>query len=134
MNIDEYMKAVAGAASEEKAFGARDGYAMVRCCKLCHSPHRAGHEDIVHKEDCPVRLLTEFVQSAQKDLPPAHRYGNPDRRCQYPNVPAHGADYCWSYAHHVDGTEGYEDMEAICVNCEYWAETKALPEEEKSNA
>jgi len=45
------------------------------------------------------------------------KYRNPDTRCGYPFEPC-GAGYCWSYAHHVDGTEGYEDMESICPGCE----------------
>jgi len=45
------------------------------------------------------------------------KYRNPDKRCGYPFTPD-PCGYCWSYAHHVDDTEGYEDMERICPGCE----------------
>jgi len=45
-------------------------------------------------------------------------YENLDPRCQYPSTSRW--DYCWAYAHHVDGTPGYEDLEAICRKCEHW--------------
>jgi len=45
------------------------------------------------------------------------KYRNPDTRCGYPFSPD-PCGYCWSFAHHVDGTEGYEDMEKICPGCE----------------
>lgn len=49
---------------------------------------------------------------------PEHRYQNQDPRCRL--VATCDLSYCWSYAHHLDGTEGFEDMEAICEGCEYW--------------
>ena len=57
------------------------------------------------------------------------QYCNPDSRCKYPYMPYDCLDYCWSYAHHIDGTAGYEDMEAICSRrpCEFW---KERPDEE----
>jgi len=49
-----------------------------------------------------------------------HPYQNHDRRCQ---LAATGhADYCWSYAHHVDGTTGYENMLPICRRCDQWTD------------
>ena len=40
-------------------------------------------------------------------------YDNSDPRCRYPKY-RDPLDYCWSYAHHVDGTRGYDDMSAVC--------------------
>jgi len=45
------------------------------------------------------------------------KYRNPDKRCGYPFSPD-PCGYCWSFAHHVDGTKGYEDMEKICHGCD----------------
>ena len=45
------------------------------------------------------------------------KYKNQDKRCGYPFSP-YPCGYCWSYAHHVDGTKGYEDMERICKGCD----------------
>ena len=49
-----------------------------------------------------------------------HLYQNHDRRCHM--AATSQADYCWSYAHHVDGTAGYEDMLPICRGCDQWTE------------
>ena len=46
-------------------------------------------------------------------------YRNPDHRCSYPWDPS-PCGYCWSWAHHVDGTKGYEDMMKICPGCEFF--------------
>lgn len=46
-----------------------------------------------------------------------HPYQNPDRRCQ---LRAQGEDYCWSYALHVDGHDGFEDLESACRDCDLW--------------
>ena len=50
----------------------------------------------------------------------SHKYDNPDPRCNHPR--GDSTDYCWSYAHHVDGTEGFEDMLSHCVHCEFFSE------------
>ena len=54
---------------------------------------------------------------------PFVKYRNPDKRCQHPFTPD-AAGYCFTYAHHVDGTAGYEDIEALCRRgpCEFWKE------------
>ena len=49
-------------------------------------------------------------------------YKNPDKRCDYPFT-CGPLGYCWSFAHHIDGTKGYEDMDKICPGCECWAES-----------
>ena len=46
------------------------------------------------------------------------KYRNPDPRCGYPFTPD-PCGYCWSFAHHVDGT-GCKDMDKICPRCELW--------------
>lgn len=46
-------------------------------------------------------------------------YKNPDPSCTYPFTPD-PLGYCWSYANHVDGTLGYEDVEEMCSDCEFW--------------
>jgi len=46
-------------------------------------------------------------------------YRNPDPRCTYPFEMC-SLGYCWSYAHHVDGTTGYEDMMLVCPTCDCW--------------
>jgi hypothetical protein len=46
------------------------------------------------------------------------KYRNPDPRCGYPFTPD-PCGYCWSFAHHVDGT-GCIDMDKICPRCELW--------------
>ena len=48
------------------------------------------------------------------------KYRNRDTRCGYPFSPD-PCGYCWSYAHHVDGTKGYEDMEKICRGCDLFS-------------
>ena len=46
------------------------------------------------------------------------KYRNRNPRCGYPFEPS-PAGYCWSYAHHVDGTKGFEEMsKEICPHCE----------------
>lgn len=50
------------------------------------------------------------------------KYKNPDPRCEYPFTPD-AAGYCWSYAHHVDGTKGYKHMKRKCLHCEMWTES-----------
>jgi hypothetical protein len=52
------------------------------------------------------------------------KYRNPDSRCEYPFTPD-PTGYCWSFAHHVDGTKGFEHLEAICPTCECWSENAA---------
>lgn len=49
------------------------------------------------------------------------KYRNSDDKCTYPFTPD-PLGYCWSFAHHIDKTKGYEDMEKICKNCECWKE------------
>jgi len=53
------------------------------------------------------------------DPNPFVKYRNPDRRCTYPFTPD-PVGYCWTYAHHVDGTPGFENPE--CVGCECFEE------------
>ena len=50
----------------------------------------------------------------------ATKYVNPDKRCLYPVLPG---DYCWSYAHHVDGVKGYGDIAKVCIGCRYFSES-----------
>lgn len=51
------------------------------------------------------------------------KYRNPDPRCIHPFTPdMHG--YCWSFAGHVDGARGYEDIEAICRGCGLFDESR----------
>ncbi len=50
-------------------------------------------------------------------------YNNPDKRCTYPFT-CDPLGYCWSFALHVDGSKGYEDMSKICPGCECWKEAK----------
>ncbi len=73
------------------------------------------------------------MNDAVKSSSALEKYRNPDPRCSYPFEPC-GAGYCWSYAHHVDGTAGYENMESICPDCECFtvedAEGAALDEME----
>ena len=56
------------------------------------------------------------------------QYRNPDKRCDYhfTNDPL---GYCWSFAHHVDGTEGFSDMSKICSTCSLWSGPIPEPEE-----
>ncbi len=44
------------------------------------------------------------------------KYVNKDKRCRLPIDPENPGplEYCWSFAHHVDGTKGYEDIQGIC--------------------
>jgi hypothetical protein len=58
----------------------------------------------------------------------ASKYNNPDPNCGHPFVPENEPiAYCWSYASHVDGTPGYEDMESICKNCEMHKNIEVKP-------
>lgn len=54
---------------------------------------------------------------------PFLKYENKNDSCEYPFTPD-PAGYCWSYASHVDGTEGFEDMDKICMNCDCWSPNK----------
>ena len=46
---------------------------------------------------------------------------NPDPRCDHPRYPeGDPLEYCWSYALHLDGKPGYEDMSTICPGCDLW--------------
>ena len=74
---------------------------------LCEACHRKAHEN--------KKLLTKEI---------VETYRNPDKRCVYPFEP-NPVGYCWAYAHHVDGTERFEDMGKICPSCEYWKENEA---------
>jgi hypothetical protein len=69
-----------------------------------------------------AEIAADALLSADKPKcePPATeaKYRNPDAQCIYPYVD--GSDYCWSYANHVDGRIGFEDMNAICRECEFW--------------
>jgi hypothetical protein len=49
-------------------------------------------------------------------------YYNPDTRCAIRPTDPDPLGYCWSYAHHVDKTPGYEDMGKICPGCEFYQE------------
>jgi hypothetical protein len=61
-------------------------------------------------EDFEV-FVDDFLVSLEKVVTPD--YKNPDPRCHYPwdDSPV---GFCWSYAHHVDGQPGFENMVAIC--------------------
>ena len=54
-------------------------------------------------------------------IKPFLKYKNPDPRCNYPFTDD-PMGYCWAFAHYVDGTAGFEDIETICSNgsCECW--------------
>lgn len=54
---------------------------------------------------------------------PLNKYHNPDPRCGYATSPdiTDPLDYCWSYAHHIDGSDGYQNLEKICIGCEMWS-------------
>jgi len=54
---------------------------------------------------------------AKRKKNPFLKYENKNQKCTYPFTPD-PAGYCWSYAHHVDGTKGYEKMKKICPNCD----------------
>ena len=57
---------------------------------------------------------------------PYDKYRNPDPRCRYPFTPD-PVGYCWSYAHHVDGTK----KELTCDTCEFWRpQFKERPDEQ----
>jgi hypothetical protein len=45
-----------------------------------------------------------------------HKYDNKD--CDYPFTPD-PVGYCWTFAHHIDGTEGFEDLQSKCKGCEF---------------
>ena len=66
-----------------------------------------------------VGKVTWRLWGKRKFLRRLNSYCNHDDRCTYPFSPDR-AGYCWSYAHHVDGTRGYEDMGKICPGCECW--------------
>ena len=53
------------------------------------------------------------------DANPFEKYRNPDPRCVYPFTPGN-LGYCWSYAHHVDGTDGFKNTDNFCPGCEFW--------------
>ena len=59
--------------------------------------------------------MTEQATGATENV--FDKYRNPDKRCGYPFTPD-PAGYCWSYANHVDGKVGFEDMESICEGCD----------------
>ena len=45
------------------------------------------------------------------------KYENKSPRCEYPFT-SDAVGYCWSYAHYVDGTEKFQDIERICKTCD----------------
>jgi len=48
------------------------------------------------------------------------KYDNPDPSCHHPRTPeCEAINYCWTFAHHVDGTLGYENLEERCKTCEF---------------
>lgn len=124
MNIDECLRQVTRVCSE---------YAGgVPWCVFCDSQLRPAStaETTVHKPDCPVSRLKKHIHNLQVTIRRLDgNYENKDPRCQYPYRPDTRFGYCWTYAHHVDGTLGYANLEAHCRGCEYWK-----PEEEKPSA
>lgn len=73
-----------------------------------HTPNPA------HKEVTGMgELFCEAIERVKS-------YENPDSRCTYPFA-LDALGYCWSYANHVDGTSGFEDMEKICPTCDEWS-------------
>lgn len=50
------------------------------------------------------------------------KYKNPDTHCEY-SFTAEPVGYCFSYAHHVDGTPGFEDLIERCRYCDCWNPT-----------
>ena len=67
-----------------------------------------------------------YGRTTKEALAVIRKYKNPDSRCQYPFTPD-PLGYCWSYANHVDGTEGFEDMAKICPGCDEWTGPKTKP-------
>jgi hypothetical protein len=64
-----------------------------------------------------------YGKTKEERIAKINSYRNPDSRCTYPFT-CDPLGYCWSFAHHVDGTEGYEDMEKICPRCDLWEAPK----------
>ena len=60
--------------------------------------------------------------SERTDTHQLDKYRNPDPRCAYPFTPD-TFGYCWTYAHHVDGSSGFDVLK--CGGCEFFK-----PEEE----
>jgi len=67
-----------------------------------------------------------YGNTLEEEKAKINTYKNPDSRCKYPFI-CEPLGYCWSYAHHVDGTEGYDDMSKICPLCEFWSEQSSKP-------
>lgn len=63
--------------------------------------------------------METYGKTKEEVLERLNSYKNPDPRCTYPFSPK-PLGYCWAYANHVDGTRGFEDMEAICKDCNMW--------------
>ena len=61
-----------------------------------------------------------YGRTKKEALANIQKYKNPDSRCRYPFTPD-PIGYCWSYANHVDGTKGFEDMDKICPGCDEWS-------------
>jgi hypothetical protein len=51
---------------------------------------------------------------------------NPDKRCKYPRYPEGSHDYCWTYANHIDGEAGFEDLVSHCRKCELFEEAAGV--------
>jgi hypothetical protein len=49
-------------------------------------------------------------------------YKNPDSKCHYHFEPD-PLGYCFAWAHHVDGTKGFEDMLPRCLRCECYEDS-----------
>jgi len=93
-------------------------------CSFCDTQN---HESLKQCRECKVSKPLPVNKQRIKDvinLPTITMkrllsYNNPDPKCQYPFTPD-GLGYCWSYAHHIDGTKGFEDLSQICPGCESW--------------
>ncbi len=60
-----------------------------------------------------------YGKTKEECIAKINSYNNPDKQCTYPFT-CDPLGYCWSFAHHIEGTEGYENMAEICPGCECW--------------
>ena len=51
------------------------------------------------------------------------KYRNPDSHCTFPFEDS-PTGYCFSFAQYIDENPGYDDIDAICFRCEFWADRK----------
>jgi hypothetical protein len=48
-----------------------------------------------------------------------------NKNCNYPfsNEPL---GYCWGYAHHIDGTAGFKNLDNLCTKCEFKKSSESI--------